>query len=293
MFECIENSKIIFKKRFYLIKFVINMKTHILIMKVYFCLWAYGQELSGVIKYRFTEYHYGIIRDIPCFLYFSPQKSLFDYDKVSYMEAKDSLEVSVSLGDRPTKRKRDTYGQMYLTDKTKGELYFREFIYRNVYISHEKIPVIPWQLKNEVKTIAGYVCKKAEATFRGRKYTAWYTPSIPVSTGPWKLQGLPGAILEAESEDREVKFVVESINIPASVEKELSIEKLPEGKEVTYEEYLKSFEKERKEATQHIILLMSAIQEKAKQDGMLPKDVPVLSPENVKGGQMFTIEKHQ
>ena len=46
-------------------------------------------------------------------------------------------------------------------------------------------------------TVCGYVCRKAEATFRGIRWTAWYAPDIPLGIGPWKFNGLPGLVLWA------------------------------------------------------------------------------------------------
>ena len=65
----------------------------------------------------------------------------------------------------------------------------------------DPLPTIDWQIRDSSKTICGYVCRLAEGRFRGRMYRVWFTESIPASVGPWKLQGLPGVILEVE-EDR-------------------------------------------------------------------------------------------
>jgi Protein of unknown function (Porph_ging). len=58
-----------------------------------------------------------------------------------------------------------------------------------------------WTLLSERKDIQGYLCQKAMAAFKGRKWTAWYTTEIPISDGPWKLSGLPGLILDAVDSD--------------------------------------------------------------------------------------------
>ena len=68
-----------------------------------------------------------------------------------------------------------------------------------------------WQLLEGDSTVCGYPCHKAQTTFRGRTWTAWYTLDLPYSDGPWKLCGLPGLILHAC--DSEGKFVFNCIGI--------------------------------------------------------------------------------
>jgi GLPGLI family protein len=64
----------------------------------------------------------------------------------------------------------------------------------------------PWTLHMERKKIGELECLKATTRFRGRSYIAWYCPSIPVTNGPWKLGGLPGLIIEAYEQNRDLYF---------------------------------------------------------------------------------------
>ncbi|TGY78465.1 GLPGLI family protein [Lepagella muris] len=54
-----------------------------------------------------------------------------------------------------------------------------------------------WEISDSTKNILGYECTMATCDWRGRHWTAWFSPEIPIQDGPWKLSGLPGLILEA------------------------------------------------------------------------------------------------
>ncbi|MDR0825000.1 MAG: GLPGLI family protein [Prevotella sp.] len=89
----------------------------------------------------------------------------------------------------------------------------------NYYIYEEDIVAPKWKLGTETVVICNYQCKKATTLFRGRNYTAWYTPDIPMNNGPWKFQGLPGLILRVEDDKKQVSF--ECIGIEKSKQGEL------------------------------------------------------------------------
>lgn len=61
--------------------------------------------------------------------------------------------------------------------------------------------IIDWKVSNHKQNILGFACRKAVGKFRGRIYTVWFTSQIPISLGPWKLDGLPGLILKVEEKD--------------------------------------------------------------------------------------------
>lgn len=68
-----------------------------------------------------------------------------------------------------------------------------------------------WKITDESKEIIGYQCFKAVTDYRGRKWTAWFAPEIPVQEGPWKLCGLPGLILEAYDNNMEYHFEADGL----------------------------------------------------------------------------------
>lgn len=93
----------------------------------------------------------------------------------------------------------------------KGKLTLTERIMSDNYLVEEPLPKIDWEIHADTATVCGYVCQKATARFRGRDYEAWYTPEIPRSDGPWKLQGLPGLILKASDSQQHFQFLCTGI----------------------------------------------------------------------------------
>ena len=92
----------------------------------------------------------------------------------------------------------------------------QEFIY------NEPMVKTDWILEPGDTTIVSYHCKKAICNFRGRKWTAWYTLDIPISEGPWKIDGLPGMILKAYDSKGQYSFecfqIKTNLNIPMTIQ---------------------------------------------------------------------------
>ena len=76
----------------------------------------------------------------------------------------------------------------------------------NSYLINDVLPVINWHISGDKANFAELHCQKATCHFRGRDYTAWFCPDLPVRVGPWKLNGLPGVIVEAYDAKKEVVF---------------------------------------------------------------------------------------
>lgn len=78
----------------------------------------------------------------------------------------------------------------------------------SMYRYEEPLSELKWSiLEDSTKTILSYECLMAQSDFHGRRWTVWFTPEIPIQDGPWKLQGLPGLILNADGGDN---FLIEA-----------------------------------------------------------------------------------
>lgn len=87
-----------------------------------------------------------------------------------------------------------------------GKLFTKDKLAMNSYLFEEPIPVIRWKISRDTASFGGLHCQKATGHFKGRNYIAWFCPDLPVHTGPWKLNGLPGVIVDARDTKNEVVF---------------------------------------------------------------------------------------
>ena len=74
----------------------------------------------------------------------------------------------------------------------------------NIYLMDETLPVINWKITADTASFGTLHCQKATTVFKGRNYEAWFCPALPFRSGPWKLNGLPGLIVEASDTKKEV-----------------------------------------------------------------------------------------
>ncbi len=106
-----------------------------------------------------------------------------------------------------------TSDQIY-TDFEKQELITGSYFWNTLYAKAEPLSKIEWAIQPQKKQILQQECQMATTTFKGRHYTAWFAPDIPISAGPWKLNGLPGIILAANDDKNEVSFTCTKITMP-------------------------------------------------------------------------------
>ncbi len=70
-----------------------------------------------------------------------------------------------------------------------------------------------WDIGDKQDTIAGLSCYNAHVTYGGRKYTAWFSPDIPISDGPYVFGGLPGLIVQISDEKGWFTFRLKGLSV--------------------------------------------------------------------------------
>ncbi|WP_075341706.1 GLPGLI family protein [Tenacibaculum agarivorans] len=164
-------------------------------------------------------------------------------------------------------------GTLYKNTSDKIFLEKKEFFGKN-FLIEDDASLPQWEMSGETKKIGNYMCYKAimlketnafdwsrrerpkrGGTKRSRQtpeekkkpkevlVTAWYTPQIPISNGPADFWGLPGLILEVNS-DRTTILCTEVVLNP---NERIEIKQLTKGDKVTRVEYNEIVKKKMKE----------------------------------------------
>ena len=232
------------------------------IFYIFFLTFFYSHSQSGVINYN-SVLNFGNAepKETANQLFFNRKYSLYQTSSNDSKEKKTTTDYTYIDENTTGKNIHQKYtnsipSEYYFSLKTKSfvcletafeKKTFQAYIYKDSLAGKMK-----WQLENDFKMISGYRSQKAITRFRGRNYTAWFSPKIPLPYGPWKLNGLPGLILEAYDDTKEVYFSASQITIPFDTQ-----EKLKEptaGKEITF----KAFIDKRNQESESIIKAIQA-----------------------------------
>lgn len=108
------------------------------------------------------------------------------------------------------------------------------------YIITDTLETYDWKITREKSKILNYTVRKATAIVDSvTTLEAWYTPQIPIKSGPGEYWGLPGLILKLTNkydgkEKREFYYEATEINI---LDEDTVVEKPTKGERITREKF--------------------------------------------------------
>ncbi|HTO14749.1 MAG TPA: GLPGLI family protein [Edaphocola sp.] len=108
-------------------------------------------------------------------------------------------------------------------------------MYEKNFIIQDSLPQYQWKIHDDVRTIAGYPCRKATTIIHDSVVVvAFYTDQIMVSGGPESFGGLPGMILGLAIPRLYTTWFATRVNDITLPEDQ--IKKIKKGKTITYKE---------------------------------------------------------
>lgn len=100
------------------------------------------------------------------------------------------------------------YNHQYYTQKKLIERRVNKIISTPIFSDIYALPIenLNWQILHDKLKIENFDCQRAELTYGGRKWIAWFTQEIPMQDGPYVFNGLPGLIIKISDEMSDYSF---------------------------------------------------------------------------------------
>lgn len=219
------------------------IKKIILFVIAIFC--SYAIQAQDIVVYYQQKINLGQVEVSNYELYTTKNQSLyFDVTKKKAASLKETQEDNLNTINIIEERQPN---HIYI-DLSHKALYESTYLGKNNIVIKENLYPFKWNITNESKQVDQYICTKATTKFRGRNYEAWFTEEIPIQSGPWKMHGLPGLILELY--DTEHLIVIQARKITTdglSKEQTNLINKIQKTKTVNFREHNVLFKKHAQE----------------------------------------------
>lgn len=177
-------------------------------------------------------------------LYYTPELSLYTSDKT---KEQDSREVRVDQdndGPRMIMKIDEPEEEVYCDIKNRNRVEKRDLFGRQ-FLVESSFDQMEWKLTGNQKRILDYPCQEAILKDSLIDLKVWFSPAIPVSSGPNGMCNLPGMILEAIRDDG--KQVITATKISQEDFDESLIRKPSGGKKMNKADFNKLVQEKRKE----------------------------------------------
>lgn len=146
-----------------------------------------------------------------------------------------------------------TEGGLYKNIKNLSLVENRD-VFGKLFLIKDDLVSYDWILQSEIRQIGQYICHKAISIIKSVKkiktidkngveieenrestktITAWYTPQIPVNTGPASYWGLPGLIMEVD----DGRLIMICAKITLNPKEKIAIKQPTKGKLVDNEQF--------------------------------------------------------
>ena len=149
-------------------------------------------------------------------------------EEITHTSGNTQMKIEIDM----TREEEKTYTDL----KNKNVVETKELMGK-VFLIKSDMKASAWKITDESEEILGMKCMKAVASDTSNHTEVWYTPEIPVSSGPMGLGGLPGLILKVSAQDGIMTLTASENEFRKLKKSEMNIPN--KGKEVTKGEFEK------------------------------------------------------
>ena len=146
-------------------------------------------------------------------LYFNSEQSFYTEDSSKKEAQSEHLKTAIYKANY-YKVPKPVIKQTHYNLTQKKRMDQVEFMTRSFLVTSDA-STQSWKLTPKRKKVLDYVCMGAELKVGEETIIAWFSPEIPISTGPGAYYGLPGVILGLEKNE-EVFLLATSVELNVS-----------------------------------------------------------------------------
>jgi GLPGLI family protein len=205
------------------------MKCFLSLVLLFITIFTYAQQNKKTISYEYNFF----CRESPTVEYEFTKMSLVSNGKAKYFLPSDYISKISNTEEAVFTVVNDLGGgEMQIIQKAQ-EPYSKHFIIKDLQtrevhdildlkIRGEKEDKIytttkehlQWEIEDLIiqSKKFGITIQKATTSYKGRSYTAYFAPSIPVNIGAYKFDGLPGLIVNLHDSEKNFLYNLISIN---------------------------------------------------------------------------------
>ena len=218
-----------------------------IILSSLFCLFvitAYSQETGLIMYEEKMDLHKRLPEDRQQYKDMIPQfrtanfELHFTSEETMYFMSKEQEEVAPPPGGGGRMMRFRAAGaedRKVYKNLDKNELVDSRTFMDKKFLIRGALDETEWKVTGEQIQVLEYLCLKATYQDSNASYVAWFTPQIPISSGPADFSGLPGLILKVDVNDGERTITATSLT-EQEVDKDI-LKEPKKGKEVTSEEF--------------------------------------------------------
>lgn len=164
-------------------------------------VWGLSQSIEGtVITYEYKSEIFEVKTQKDVYLYIKGDSVLYEFKNFKKDSKTDTLQLPGGITNVKNISGNKKENSKWIFKNLYKEQLFEEADFG--YTVKDTLNAIRWEILQDKKQIDSINCQKAISNFRGRNYIAWFSSQYPISVGPWKLDGLPGIIVEVYTDDR-------------------------------------------------------------------------------------------
>lgn len=210
------------------------MKKIVLILSAVFCTASlYGQfTMAGKIEYERKINMHAKMKDLndESSTWYQTIKAQTSKFNVTYFDLLFNMNKSLYKPGREVETPNKTFGSepasdnIVYTDLTTKKVTAQKQVYEDKFLVQDSMRKIDWRVKDEIRMIANYKCRKAVGIICDSVYVvAFYAEDIPVNSGPEMFGNLPGMIMELAIPRLHTTWTATKIEITPPAEADFAI----------------------------------------------------------------------